>query len=125
MPSEPSIRPGLGGETPLPESIESSDPLECVVLGPFLVLELLDAIECRSGDHQPCLELLALLVGAVIQHAELADQPGQRQPLADHRHQDQREGDELDQVAPGQGRAGVRVQGKRQRGGERDRPSHP
>ena len=98
-------RPDL--EAPLAELVEPADALDGAVAGPVLLLQLVHPVERGAGDHQPRAELLVLLLGAVLDDAEAADQPRQREALSDHGDEDQREGDELDQLAAGQRRAGV------------------
>ena len=61
--------------------------------------ELVEAVERGARRREPRAQLLGLLLGAVLAHAEAADQHRQREPLADHGHEDQRERDEEDQVA--------------------------
>jgi Sodium/hydrogen exchanger family len=79
------------------------------VRGPF-ARELLDARRRRLGGGRPG-AALPLLAAAVLPHAECADQPAQRKPLADQRHQDHAESQE-DQEIPFRG-------GERQREGGR------
>jgi hypothetical protein len=99
--------PGADLEAPLAELVEPAHALDRAVARPVLLLELVDPVERGAGDRQPGAQLLALLLVAVLDDAEAADQPRQRQPLADHGHEDQRERDELDQLAAGQRVAGV------------------
>ena len=68
-------------------------------------------VERGAGDHQPGAQLLLLLLGAVLDDAEAADQPRQREALHDDGDEDQREGDELDQLAARQRRAAVGLSG--------------
>ena len=65
-----------------------------------------------------------LLAPARVRQAKRTHDHGQKQPLPDQGHQDHGEGQEKDQVAPGEGLAVLRLQRNRQRGGQRDNAAY-
>src|SRR5215218_2014352 len=111
-------------EAPLAELVQPADSLHGALARPIRGLQLIDPVERRASDHQPGAELLVLLLGSILDDAEAADQQRQRQALPHHRDEDQSEGNELDQLAARQLRAGIRVQRQRQRRRQRDGTAH-
>src|SRR6185312_4280897 len=112
-------------EPPLAELVQAAHALDRPVARPLLLGQLVDALERGTGDHEPRAQLLALLLVAVVDRAEAADQPWERQPLPDDGHEDQRERHELDHVAARERVAGVGLQGQCERRRQRHRAPHP
>ena len=114
-----------GGEAAAPERVEAPHPLDGVLARPLLLGEPVERLERRLGGRDPGGVLLGLLLRAVVDHPQPADQRRQRQPLNDDREQDDAVGEEDHQVALGERRAGVGLERQRERRGERDRAAHP
>ena len=54
-------------EPALAEGVEAADAVDRLVAGPVLELELVEALERRTCGDEPGLDLLALLLGAVVE----------------------------------------------------------
>ena len=100
-------------------------PLDGVLARPLLLGEPVERLERRLGGRDPGGVLLGLLLRAVVDHPQPADQRRQRQSLDDDREQDDAVGEEDHEVALGERRAGVGLQRQRERRRERDRAAHP
>src|SRR5215217_4528377 len=109
--------PGPFLETPAAELVQVVQPLHGVLAGPVLHRQLVEPVQGGVGRGQAGPQLLVLL-GPVVLEVEPPDQGGQGQPLEDQGGQDDREGQEQDQVAHGE------VPGQGQGRGQRHRPAH-
>src|SRR4051812_23235060 len=99
-------------------AVEVAQPPQRLVARALLVFELVKPVERRLRRLQARDRLLRAPLARARQ-LQGADQPGQRQPLADECHEDHHEGEE-DHL-----RAVVDARGDRERGRQRDRPAHP
>ena len=100
------------------EAVLAARALGRVLAHPAFRRELLEARERSLGRLDARLRVLAL-GAAVVLESQQADQPRERQALADERDEDDRERQEHDQVALRE------VRRQRERGGERDRAADP
>src|SRR5207302_7317034 len=94
------------GEATLSVLVEAAHAIERVLVRPILGCELVDLVERRPGRSQARSDLL-LVLAAIACDSDAADQRRQGQPLDHERGEDDREGQEDDQVAVWKRRVGV------------------
>ena len=83
-----------------PEPVQATHPLGRLRSRPLLVLELVEPLERSLGGVQARLGLLPCQRRRPPRAAATRITNGRREPLQDERHEDHREGQEDDQVAP-------------------------
>jgi len=93
-------------EAPDAEVVHPAHAVGGVVAHPVLAAQLLDPVQRRARGEDPRLRF-ALLEVAVVLDAEDLDEPRQREPLQDQRGEDDRVGQEDDEVALREGPAAV------------------